>query len=792
LKNLQIAGSIKIIKALSSFLSDMIKKNISDFLILFPFLLLLTVTSVYPARDVKPLCIKISREHPLIIMMAPALGRTSPENIGQEIVDAWFHHYPDELKPYTTIHIEERVLDYDERMARFRDILDTVSEHDIPIVLQIADPDNQYTMPLDYVEQLLREYPVIKGLNLAEMDLEHYSSFGAELKYKLKPETAHLIDAIKLAAKYGRFTSIQIQKLRWPHVLADEVQKPLLDTMREYHDYVFPQNECIEPFFLVRQSAVLGLWLSDVVDHFGMEPQSWFWEGAGFQAPGRYGPLYESTLDVPPGFYRPLILINAMTGGTVYSFEPYWDLWNEVNGHIGRDVIYPTMLELIRNRLIPSKEEVLTKTKVAYQMNYCKTLEEFHVNIDDVEPLAGKGLLSRAAYGLYWRGQNYEIIPDISRYFFIPLLPWDAQDTIKDRFSSVLHSGEINSVEGYRLFLNHYYPPPDSGDAFVASIGKATYVIQTCENLYREQIYRIRVPQWVATPEVEINGNKVMIAWDKVSGSTAYEIYILENPGEKFYAYQFRLLETVSTNRFESYLPDRFGLVYGIKAVGSENVILEGKVNYLDSPVFLKDKSPLRYVVRIGTDHTVNQFDLLHPGNDTRPKDQTVWPTYPHVSERYMTQAKEIVSAYEDLMAAYEKSDWRGVMAFYAHNYRDPNGYSRKYVGRALKWWFERNQHPYITVQVRDWDFSAYADKETVNLKLWTLWRAIAIDDGKWGDHGLVKFPRHPDQEVWFTWKKINGHWQIMTTDPAVPNFSEILWNARGYETKKVLVPSID
>jgi hypothetical protein len=157
-----------------------------------------------------------------------------------------------------------------------------------------------------------------------------------------------------------------------------------------------------------------------------------------------------------------------------------------------------------------------------------------------------------------------------------------------------------------------------------------------------------------------------------------------------------------------------------------------------------------------------------------------------------MTQAKEIVSAYENLMAAYNNSDWQAVTAFYAQDYCDPNGYSQEYVGRALKWWFERNQHPYITVQVRDWDFTGFSNEKIVRLKLWTLWRAIAIDDGIWGDHGLVRFPRHKNEEVWFTWKKYNNEWKIMTTNPAVPNFSEILWNARGYETKKVLVPSVD
>jgi hypothetical protein len=562
--------------------------------------------------------------------------------------------------------------------------------------------------------------------------------------------------------------------------------------MREFKEYVFPQNECIEPFFLARQTAVLGLWLSDVVEHFGMEPQSWFWEGAGFQEPGRYGPLHESTLNVPAHFYRPLILINAMTGGTVYSFEPYWDLWNELNGHIGREVIYPTLLEIIQNRLIPSKEQVLAKTKVAYQMNYCRTLEEFHVNINDIDPVAGRGLLSRAVYGLFWRGQNYEIIPDINRYFFVPLLPWDASEQITNRFDSVLHSGDMTTVDEYRDFLNNYYPLQNDDQAFVTSIGKATYVIQTCENLYQEQSYQVRIPQWVDSIQVVIREKQVDLSWQKVPGARAYEVYSLKNPKKNFYGFQFHPMQIVKEANFQTILPDSGMIVYGVKAIGSNMVLYKGTVNNLDAHVFLNDKSPLRQVVCISADLRVNHYDLLDISHDTRPKDQTVWPTYQNVPENYMSQAKEVIKAFESLIEKYEQADWHGVTNLYAPNYRDPNGYSREYVRRALKWWFERNQHPYINIQVRNWDFSQYAENGIVRIKVWTLWRAIAVDDGVWGDHGLVRFPRHKDEEVWFSWKKVSGDWKIITTDPAVPNFAEILWNARGYETKKVLIPSVD
>ncbi|MBN1352479.1 hypothetical protein JXJ21_23980 [candidate division KSB1 bacterium] len=760
--------------------------------LIFAFYIILA-NPLYPQRNVQPLCIEISREHPLIIMMAPHHGELTPEENGEYIADAWRQHYPDELKPYTVVQIEERVLDYEKRMELFRRRLNVLAQNEIPIALQIADPDDQYTMPLDLVEQLLIEYPIIKGLNLVEMRIEHYSTFGGELKYKVPAETAHLIDAIKLAAKYGRFTSIQLQKLRWPHLLADDLQKPLLDTMREFHEYVFPQNEGIEPYFITRQAAVLGLWLSDVVDHFGMEPQSWFWAGCRFREPGIFGPNYDGTNGVPPRFYRPMILINAMTGGTVYAFEPSWDLWNEPNGHIGREVIYPTMLEIIRNRLIPTKEQVLEKTRVAYQMNYCKTLGEFHVNINDIDPVAGNGLLSRAAYGLFWRGQNYEVIPDNSRYFFIPLLPWDAPNQIMRRFESVMRAGEFTSVAAYQAYMNQFYSPQNSGDAFAATINGATYIMQTCENLYRQQAFRIQVPQWVEKPTVQISEGKVRFTWEDVPGAKAYEFCVLENPAEEFYEFQFKSLATLKGSAYEIALPDSASVVCGIRAIGSKTVELDGNVNYLDSHIFFEEKSPLRNVVRISADRRMTHHDLLDLTNDPRPKQQVIYPTFPNVPAKYMKQAREIIAAYDSLVKKYEQSDWQGVANFYDPAYRDPNGYSREYVGRALKWYFHRNQHPFVNMQVRDWDFSEFMKNETVKLKLWTLWWIIAVDDLPWGDHGLIRIPRHNGEETWFTWKKdVLGHWKIMSTNPALPNFGEILWNARGFETPKKLVPSID
>jgi len=239
--------------------------------------------------------------------------------------------------------------------------------------------------------------------------------------------------------------------------------------------------------------------------------------------------------------------------------------------------------------------------------------------------------------------------------------------------------------------------------------------------------------------------------------------------------------------------PDSGSFACGVCAVGTQRVPLSGKVNFLDYLVLLKDKSPLRHVAIISNSGNITHRDLLDWRDDPRPKSQIIWPTFPNVAENELPAAREITATYDRLAERFAAADWEGVSDLYALNYRDANGYSREYVGRALKWYLQRNQHPGVNMQVRAWDFSEFEKSGTVRLKLWTLWRAVAVDDHPWGDHGLLRIPRHTDEEVWFTWKKdAAGAWKILATSPALPNFYEILWYARGYETPKKLIPSID
>ena len=133
-------------------------------------------------------------------------------------------------------------------------------------------------MHLDDVATLCDEFPtVVRGIELAEVRFQGpYTNFGGDTIDVLSYNARNVVGAIQLAASRGLLVLLQIDFLRWAHVLADVALQPLLTAIRAHPQHVIPINEMIAPNALLRHTSVMGLWLSDAVDAFGMEPQSWY------------------------------------------------------------------------------------------------------------------------------------------------------------------------------------------------------------------------------------------------------------------------------------------------------------------------------------------------------------------------------------------------------------------------------------------------------------------------------------------------------------------------------------
>jgi hypothetical protein len=83
--------------------------------------------------------------------------------------------------------------------------------------------------------------------------------------------------------------------------------------------------------------------------------------------------------------------------------------------------------------------------------------------------------------------------------------------------------------------------------------------------------------------------------------------------------------------------------------------------------------------------------------------------------------------------------------------------------------------------QIRRWDFSAYETSQQVNLLMYCLITGIALTDpsGRMADQP-VAIPRTDTAEVWLTWTGREGVWRLVQTNPAVPNFRDLLSYSAG------------
>ena len=226
--------------------------------------------------------VTVSRETPLIIWQGRVIQHTEPDLI----INDWNNHVPEDLKPYSVFQIEVRDLDLERRYKTYIDIFDQFQEANIPICLQCIDPHPQYALPLRYVEKLIDRYDCIRVLQSTENRTEFYTKVPEAADITRPVEIQYMIDLIKLGASRGLITSLQHQALRWLHIGSDELCRELRETLAEYHQYVLPQNEHIGHQHFPRQTSVWGFWMGDVVDNWGVESQSWWWQNAHFVKPG--------------------------------------------------------------------------------------------------------------------------------------------------------------------------------------------------------------------------------------------------------------------------------------------------------------------------------------------------------------------------------------------------------------------------------------------------------------------------------------------------------------------------
>lgn len=729
------------------------------------------------AVDYPPLCVEISSEHPLLIFQKAAPDSGEATAYAQQVILAW-NDLPHELQPYAVMQIDLPGTDLALRHEQFRSVLTALQQADVPAVVRLADADPRRIYPLASAEELIRDFTCIKGVQVVGMTFNEYYAFGRGDVLGIPANVRWLVDAIEIAARYGRFIAMEFGEVSWPRIMANAWCKPLYDKIRACAAYTVPINARRGPHDITNSTALMGLWLEDSTAQWGVAATSWWYSDAHFLEPGVFG-LSDTPGKMPPSLYRAMILDGAMTGAAVYSFSPESDLWFGAAQHHWHEAIYPTLIEVLDRSLIARKDFVQKKTKVAYQIAAAETPEEFHLSLRDIDPIFDKGFLLRGAYGMERPGQTPELIPNTGRHYWVPLLSPHASNEVMGRFAMVLGPGEVSSAEAWTELLDRYYDPDGEGSAFITRVGRGVFVMNSRENTFERQPFRIpAIPAPVRKFEARHTDNGVELSWPFREGDVAYKVYKRVLPSTSL-----TLIANGVDGRhyLDADAPTDATIAYAVTALTNETEPYEDALDYGEYLTFSVVES------RVAEEAVITPllgFALSQPLADTVPPSppaQAAWPNLDSVPEALRPTAQAVADRIDALDLAFREENLKGVLDVYSTEYADPQAWPFDYVRRAYQWFFERYNICTMARQIRRWDFTSYETARQVDVLLYCRFEGVAYTDpaGRFADLPAY-FPRTKDSEIWISFTDKEGPWRILRTNPALPNFRDILTFSAG------------
>lgn len=234
---------------------------------------------------------------------------------------------------------------------------------------------------------------------------------------------------------------------------------------------------------------MFGAWLTGAVGSWGFHPEIWQWYETGYYSRlfdwslpgtrfrceladrGMYNTAFHNVGNCGyPENLMALELLNvAIHGCAVFSFE------HGLGSGIDRCAVLPLLEEVVRRKMIPSREEALRRVRAAVYSG------------QPTEP-------ARNRPGAFWPDSFRKLYATASvfmqndgRYGLIPCLPRFTPPEERKRFECF--------PTGYRYqylpFLNALYPKEGRGRCFIERHGRRWYVFNPHENVDREADFHL-------------------------------------------------------------------------------------------------------------------------------------------------------------------------------------------------------------------------------------------------------------------------------------------------------------
>ncbi len=414
-----------------------------------------------------------SAEKPLFILHAPS-----------EVDRAW-SIVPKELRPYCALRVEVAERDLD-----FADFCKRAEAGGVPVIVQCSGPgggvytevyDKRYgRQSLAALEWAFQHCPHVIGALVCEQSFHLFSD----------PTSAEYIRRLEaLAAKYGRliiWADGHWAKYTWLQVGADEKYLRLLSA---YPKNVVPlwKMNCAEVPLTIG-GALMGLWMTRVVDQWGVEPEAWYWYEARYKGLGEQLPEGQTgdwTM-CPATFWGQMILTGVAGGASCFCLEPYSSMWEkgdpEKPTEAWTTAIAPLMKAIVEKGLVPTKAEVDAKVKVAVQ-----------TRPEDLKFSRDFGVFRAMYETLYGIRHRAEVIPDSGRYYLVPLLGPLLAGRELPRGVERVGMPRLATAEGVHAVFDAKYPDERTGEAFAVRIGGTLLAMNNRENEDQEEDWRLPI-----------------------------------------------------------------------------------------------------------------------------------------------------------------------------------------------------------------------------------------------------------------------------------------------------------
>jgi len=235
--------------------------------------------------------------------------------------------------------------------------------------------------------------------------------------------------------------------------------------------------------------------------------------------------------------------------------------------------------------------------------------------------------------------------PNTGRHYLVPIVSAFAPQDALSSFSTVIRPGTHSSAESWGRLLDSRCVPDGEGTALIVRIGRATFVMNTCENRTERQMFEVAaLPAPVRGIEANRQASEVVLTWPFREGDLSYKVHRRVGSEQAFSL----LTEALEERKFVDATADpNQNVYYSVTALTDDKEPHKGVVGYGDYLAFSNIESRIGEEVMLTPILGFAQSRPVETSPVAPAVDVPWWPTFEGLADADLPAANAIVQRLE-------------------------------------------------------------------------------------------------------------------------------------------------